>query len=132
MERWSVQHRAFAVETYFKNNDSVVLTQGILRQHYNIHRNDSVPSRHTVLLWVRNFRETASAAKRKPQGREPSLRTHENIEGVRQDFVRNPRRSASINSIAFRMSDRPVCQILHKDLNFHPYKMVMVQAINDQ
>jgi hypothetical protein len=21
MERWSVQHRAFAVETYFKNND---------------------------------------------------------------------------------------------------------------
>ena len=24
MERWSVEHRAFAVETYFKNNDSVV------------------------------------------------------------------------------------------------------------
>jgi hypothetical protein len=22
--------------------------------------------------------------------------------------------------------------ILHEDLNFHPYKMVMVQAINDQ
>jgi hypothetical protein len=25
-----------------------------------------------------------------------------------------------------------VCQILQKDLNFHPYKMVMVHAINDQ
>jgi hypothetical protein len=24
MERWSVEHRAFAVETYFKNNDSVL------------------------------------------------------------------------------------------------------------
>jgi hypothetical protein len=23
MERWSVEHRAFAVETYFKNNDFV-------------------------------------------------------------------------------------------------------------
>jgi len=31
-------------------------------------------------MWVRNFRVTASAAKRKPPGREPSLRTPENIE----------------------------------------------------
>jgi hypothetical protein len=37
-------------------------------RHFNIHRNDSVPSRNTVLLWVRNFRETASAVKRKPPG----------------------------------------------------------------
>jgi hypothetical protein len=39
MERWSVQHRAFAVETYFINNDSV-LTQRIFLQHFNIHRNE--------------------------------------------------------------------------------------------
>ena len=31
MERWPVKHRAFAVETYFKNNDSV-LTQWIFRR----------------------------------------------------------------------------------------------------
>jgi len=30
------------------------------------------------------------------------------------------------------MSDGTVHQILHEDLNFHPYKMVMIQAINDQ
>jgi hypothetical protein len=51
---------------------------------------------------------------------------------VRQAFVRNPRRSASKNAIALRMSDHMVRGILHEDLNFHPYKMVMVQAINDQ
>jgi intein/homing endonuclease len=39
MERWSVEHRAFAVENYFKNNDSV-LTQTIFRRHFNIHRNE--------------------------------------------------------------------------------------------
>jgi hypothetical protein len=39
MESWSVKHRAFAVETYFKNNDSV-LTQRIFRRHFNIHRNE--------------------------------------------------------------------------------------------
>jgi hypothetical protein len=46
MKRWSVEHRAFAVEAYFKNNDSVV-TQRIFRRHFNIHRNDSGPSRST-------------------------------------------------------------------------------------
>ena len=30
------------------------------------------------------------------------------------------------------MSDHTVRRILHEDLNFHRYKMVMVQAINDQ
>jgi hypothetical protein len=39
MEGWSVEHRAFAVETYLKNNDSV-LTQGIFRRDFNIHRNE--------------------------------------------------------------------------------------------
>jgi hypothetical protein len=39
MERWSVEHQAFVVETYLKNNDSV-LTQMIFRRHFNIHRNE--------------------------------------------------------------------------------------------
>jgi hypothetical protein len=39
MERWSVEHQAFAVETYLKNND-FVLTQRIFRRHFNIHRNE--------------------------------------------------------------------------------------------
>jgi len=29
MKRWSVEHRAFAVEAYFKNNDSVVTQEDI-------------------------------------------------------------------------------------------------------
>jgi transposase-like protein len=33
------------------------MIQRIFRRHFNIHRNDSVASRNTVLLWVRNFRE---------------------------------------------------------------------------
>ena len=39
MERWSVEHWAFAVEMYLKNNDSV-LTERIFCQHFNIHRNE--------------------------------------------------------------------------------------------
>jgi len=51
---------------------------------------------------------------------------------VCQAFVGNPRRSASRNAIPLTMPDCTVCRILHEDLNFHPYKMVMVQTINDQ
>jgi hypothetical protein len=40
MERWSVEHWAFAVEIYLKNNDSVVVTQLIFCRHFNIHRNE--------------------------------------------------------------------------------------------
>jgi hypothetical protein len=90
MEHRSVEHRPFALETYFKNNNSV-MTQQIFHWHFNIHRNDSAPSRNTLLLWVRNLRETASAAKRKPPGSELSRRTPENIERVCRAFVRNPR-----------------------------------------
>ena len=40
MERWSVKHRVFAVETILKNNDSVVVTQRIFRRHFSIYRNE--------------------------------------------------------------------------------------------
>ena len=51
---------------------------------------------------------------------------------MRYAFVRIPRRSASRNVIALRISDHTVRRMLHEDLNFHPYKTVIVQTINDQ
>jgi hypothetical protein len=108
------------------------MTQWIFCQHFNIHRNDSGPSPNIVLMWVRNFREIMSTTKRKPSERVPSLRTPENIKCVCQAFVRSPRRSTTSSAIALRMSNCIVRRILHEDLNFYPYKMVMVQAINDQ
>jgi hypothetical protein len=50
MERWSVDHRIFAVETIFKNNDSVIVTQLIFRRHFNIHRNECPESQY-FFLW---------------------------------------------------------------------------------
>jgi len=105
MERWSVERWAFSVETSFKNNNSVIVTQWIFCRHFNIHQNDSVSSPNIVLLWVRNFREIVSATKRKPPERVPSLRTPENIECVCQAFVRSPRQSATSSAIALKMSD---------------------------
>jgi len=39
IESWSVEHRAFAVETYFENDDSVLI-QRIFCRHFNFHRKE--------------------------------------------------------------------------------------------
>ena len=61
-ERWSVEHWACAVETIFKNSDSI-LTQRIFRRHFNIHRNECPKSQY-FFLWRYLKREVY---KRKPR-----------------------------------------------------------------
>ena len=82
MEQWTAQHRAFVIEAYFKNGDSAVTTQRLFRIHFNIHHGH-VPCRNTIKEWVQNFRENASALKRKPRGRILMVRTPENVDKVR-------------------------------------------------
>ena len=48
MNRWTGEQRAFAIKAYYKNNDSFIAAQRLFRLHYNIHRNDPVPSAHTA------------------------------------------------------------------------------------
>jgi len=66
MEQWTVQHRAFVVEAYFKNGDSAARTQQLFLRPFNIPRHGRVPCRNTIKEWVQNFRENALALKRKP------------------------------------------------------------------
>ena len=46
--------------------------------------------------------------------------------------MKSPRRSVRRNSAATGLSDRSVRRILHKDLNFHSYKIVIVQELSDR
>ena len=64
-ERWSVEHRAFAVETYFKNNDSV-LTQRIFRRHFQ-YSSERV-SLVAILLPLRIFQEQGVRKETKDNG----------------------------------------------------------------
>jgi len=79
MEQWGRQHRAFVVETFFKNGESVTVTQRKFCLHFNVARHGRIPSRNTILLWVRNFRTTASATKKKQGGSARTVRTPENV-----------------------------------------------------
>ena len=132
MEQWGPQHRAFIVATFFKNGESVTVTQRKFRLHFNVARHGRIPSRNTILLWVHNFRTTASATKKKQGGSARTVRTPENVEAVRNAVEQSPRRSAVRHAQALRLSDTTVRRILHQDLNFHPYKLMLVQKLNQQ
>jgi len=132
MEQRTAQHLAFVAEAYFKNGDSAVTTQLLFRRQFNIPRHGRVPCRNTIKEWVQNFREKASALQRKPRSRIRTVRTAENVDKLRMVTVKSPRRSVRRHFAAIGLSDRSVRRILHKDLNFHSYRIAIVQELNDR
>jgi hypothetical protein len=97
--------------------------QPIFRKHFNMAPHGKVPCRNTIHFWVENFRMSASAIKKKPRDSVCTVRSPQNIEAVRQSFIRSPRRSARRYSVALGLSDRSVRRILHKDLTLHLYEL---------
>ena len=69
---------------------------------------------------------------KKRRGRPRTSRTPENIEAVRQSVIQSPRRSARKQASALGISNHSVRRILHQDLHFHPYKVVVVQELIQQ
>ena len=70
---WTGTHHAFVVENFTTNGESVTATLRNFRTHFHLSRHDPVPDRKSILLWVKNFRDTGSALKRKPSGRPRSV-----------------------------------------------------------
>jgi len=60
------------------------------------------------------------------------VRTLENVDKVRMAVVKRPRRSVKRHSAAVGLTDQSVQRMLHKDLNFHLYKIAIVQELNDR
>jgi len=131
VDQRSAEHRAFAVETIFKYNDSVIATQWIFRRHYNNGRHRTVPAGSTINNWVQTFRTTASAETERPVGTVRTVRTPENLERVQTTVGRSPKRSAHRHSVASNISNRSHRRILQSDLHFHPYNRHNVQELPD-
>jgi transposase len=130
MHRWSEEYRAFAVETFFKNNGSAIVTQRVFRRHFDIGRSGKVPTRQTILNWVTQFRTTASIVNKKPSGRPRTARTPENVRRVSHAFQHSPQRSARRHSVALHLSPRTVRRILHEDLKFHPSHKTATEGVH--
>ena len=53
--KWLSSRRSFVVETFFTNSGLITATQRLFRTHFKLGRHDPVPSRNTILLWIKNF-----------------------------------------------------------------------------
>jgi len=82
MESLTGAQGAFAVKSFYKNNNSYVATHGS-------HRNSKVLSAHAIKTWVNNFEETSSTVKKKG-GSVKTVRTPQNIDAVRASFEQIP------------------------------------------
>jgi hypothetical protein len=102
---WSGEHRAYIVETYLKNAESVIATQWLVWTHFRLGRNATVPDRKTILLWVANFRATGSALKKKLPRRPRTVRSPQNVQAVRQAITQSPWCSARKHAAAIGMSE---------------------------
>ena len=131
MGEWNLEHRAFIVETYFKNQESYATTIRKFRLQFKLAPCKPVPSRNTVLSWVKNLREKGTLNKTKPPGPSCTVRTPENVSRVREAFETSPSRSMRQHASSLNISRTSIHRILHQDLNFHPYKMLMTQQLLD-
>ena len=50
MEQWGPQHHAFVMETFFKNGESVTVTQRKFHLHFNVVRHRRILSKHDTSL----------------------------------------------------------------------------------
>ena len=90
---WSGEHRAFVIEEFVKNGESIVATQRSFRKHFSLNRHDPVPTGKTIHRWVFNFRQTSSALNRRRSGRPRTRTAQENVTAVADSIEQSPRRS---------------------------------------
>lgn len=129
MNRWTAQERAFAVKAFYLNSSSYAVAQRVFRAHFVINRNHPVPSAHAIKLWVNNFEHSGTTIKKRGR-RKRNVRTQKNIERVGEAIGRS-RLSVRHHSVTLRLSNRTVKRMLHDDLHHHPYKIQVVQALNE-
>jgi hypothetical protein len=130
MEQWTLEHRMFVYDCYVRSGESVTAVQREFRRRFNFRRQDSVPTRNTILRWITNLRTRGSIMKNKPPGPLRTVRTPDNVERIRQAVLRSPGRSARRQSAALHISSRSLRRILHSELRFHPYKLAVVQKLD--
>jgi len=115
MQLWTGEERAFTVKAYYQNGESLVWARRTFCTHFNVPRNQPVPSNHAINTWVANFEVSGSTSKKRG-GSQKTVRTPENIERVREVFKRSLRRSAVRHATALGITPRYVRRILHNDL----------------
>lgn len=100
------------------NNESVKAVQREFRRRFNIHRNQAVPTRSAIFLWVHALHTRGTLMN--SSGYVPP----ENVECVRQPLLRSLDHFARRYATEFGTDNRSVRCILYEELHLHPCKLV--------
>jgi len=66
--QWSIQQSSFAIETFFRNNESIVATQHAIRTRFGLPPRVVVLNRRrSILKWVKDFREHSNVVPKIPR-----------------------------------------------------------------
>lgn len=84
---------------------------------------DQQPVRRTIKRWVDNLNETGSTVGKKNSSRPITADTAENVEAVRNSFLKSPHCFEKKHASALGLSDQSLRRILHYYLKFYPYEM---------
>lgn len=60
-QHWLAHHCAFVINNFFKNNELITITQILFRIHFNVACHGAIPGQNTIVRWITNFQNTASA-----------------------------------------------------------------------
>lgn len=119
MTHWDLEHRIFAVEQYFRNNESIGMVQQLFRKHFNIARNNVIPDENTILRWVDAFRLTGSVIKRRPSDYPqpvPQIATYINMD-VENDIQETLPSVSKRHMSALNLARRSLQKLLRSDLS---------------
>jgi hypothetical protein len=130
MENWTVNHRIFAMRTYFETK-SIVQTQRRFQCEFYVPRHGRTPLHNAILKWVDDFNVHGSVVNKFVDPAH-SVRTPENTERVTAAMQQSPTCSARQHTITLQMSSRSLQRILHEDLRFHPYKIHVTHELKEQ
>lgn len=129
MDRWSGEHRAFAIKAYLECEKSLQEARRKFCSRYNLRRLSEAPSVQLIRSWFMRFEETGSTLNKRIPGRARSVTTAENVERLRDAVNRNPRRSIRKHAAVLGIKKSSVHTILKKIIHFHPYKIQIVQKL---
>jgi len=105
------EQKAFCVLQFVKHESVVFVHQACRRQF-----NSDPPSPNSIRCWYQQFQTTGCLCKGKSAGR-PGV-SEENVERVRQSFLRGPKKSVRRASCELEMSSTTVWRVLRKSYSF--------------
>lgn len=131
MSQWTGAHRAFAVEAYFANNNSINAARRRFCSNFDIRRLKDGPPNQLIWAWVQKFRETGSVGNEPRPGPSTTVTTPENVELVRREILQNPRKSVRKIAASTGVKKTSVHKIIRKKLKFYPYKLQIIQQLKE-